>query len=94
MNIETSANNHRANLFCSFERSDIVQISNITFHYFRISAGKAEAMGRFGIELLSSDNTWSTRYNISKKDSYSKSSTDWNLVTSNFNVESLGEIDL
>ena len=31
MFIETSSDNHSANVFCSFERTDIVQNSNITF---------------------------------------------------------------
>ena len=31
MYIETSSNNHRANVRCSFERTDIIQISNLTF---------------------------------------------------------------
>ena len=31
MNIETSSNNHGNNVFCSWERTDIIQISKITF---------------------------------------------------------------
>ena len=37
MYIETSSNNHGNNVFVSFERTDIIQISNITFHYNRFS---------------------------------------------------------
>ena len=47
-------------------------------------------MGRFRIQFLLKDNTWSTRYNISKNDRYGFSSTQWTLVTLNYNVESLG----
>ena len=36
-------------------------------------------MGRFRIQLLLSDNTWSTRYNLPKADSYSTLSSDWTL---------------
>ena len=31
MYIETSSNNHGNNVFVSFERTDLIQISNITF---------------------------------------------------------------
>ena len=30
--IETSSNNHGSNVYCSFERTDIIQISRISFH--------------------------------------------------------------
>ena len=35
MYIETSSNNHGNNVFVSFERTDFIQISDITFHYNR-----------------------------------------------------------
>ena len=38
-------------------------------------------MGRFRIQLLLTDNTWNTRYEIAKTDRYSDSSTDWTLVS-------------
>ena len=45
-------------------------------------------MGSFEIELLFSDNTWSTRYKkIPKDDSYSDPSTQWTMVSLNFNSE-------
>ena len=47
-------------------------------------------MGRFRIELLLEDNTWSTRYNIPKNDRYSNSSTQGTLVILNFTVENYG----
>ena len=47
-------------------------------------------MGRFGIELLLEDNTWSTRYKIPKNGRYSDSSTDWSLVNLNFTIENYG----
>ena len=37
MHIETSSNNHGNNVFVSSERTDIIQISNITFYYNRFS---------------------------------------------------------
>ena len=71
--------------FCSFERTDIIQITKITFYYNRFSvAGSNEAMGRFGVQLLLEDNTSSTRYNISKNDRFSDSSTEWTKIGLNF----------
>ena len=43
-------------------------------------------MGRFRIELLLEDDTRSNRYNIHKNDRWSDTSTDWTLVSLNFNV--------
>ena len=47
-------------------------------------------MGRFRIQLMLEDNTWSTRYNMPKKDRYSDSSTDWTFVNLNFTVKNSG----
>ena len=92
--IETSSNNHgHGSVFVSFERTDIIQISNITFYYNRYSIltnDSLKSMGRFRIELLLEDNTWSTRYNIPKNGQYSISSTEWTLVNLNFTIENYG----
>ena len=93
MYIETSSNNHGNNVFVSFQRTDFIQITNITFYYNRFSIltnDSLKAMGRFRIQLLLEDNTWSTRYNIPKHDRYSDSSTDWTLVNLNFTEEVFG----
>ena len=92
MYIETSGGNHGNNVFVSFERTDIIQITNITFYYNRysISSASHRSMGRFRIQLLLEDNTWSTRYNIPKNDQYSDNSTDWTLVNLDFTVENYG----
>ena len=92
--IETSSNNHgHARVFVSWERTDIIQISNITFYYNRFSIltnDSLKSMGRFRIQLLLEDNTWSTRYNIPKNDQYSDTSTDWTLVNLYFTIENYG----
>ena len=91
MYIETSSNNHGDNV--SWERTDIIQISNITFYYNRfslLSNDSKKSMGRFRIELLLEDNTWSTRYKIPRNDRYSNSSTEWTLVNLNFTEENYG----
>ena len=92
MYFETSSNNKDDNVFVSWERTDIIQITNISFYYNRysISDPNFRAMGRFRIQLLLEDNTWSTSYNIPKKDRYSDNSTDWTLVDLNFTVENYG----
>ena len=88
MYTETSSNNHgHERLFVSFERTDIIQISNITFYYNRFSILTNEfkkSRGRYRIQLLLEDNTWSTRNNIPKNDRYSDSSTQWILIKLNF----------
>ena len=93
MYIETSSNNHgHERVFVSWERTDIIQITNITFYFIRFSILTKESlksMGRFRIQLLLEENTWSTRYNIPKNDRYSDTSTQWTLVISNFTVENL-----
>ena len=89
MYIEMSSYNHGDNVFVSWERTDIIQISNITFYYNRFSDHNP-SMGRFRIQLLSSNNTWSTQYTIAKNSQYSSSSTDWTLVNLNFTIENYG----
>ena len=44
-------------------------------------------MAHVKIQLLLSDNTWSTRYHIPKNDKYSDSSTNWILASLNFSFK-------
>ena len=77
-------------MFVSWERRDIIQISNITFYFKRFSIltnDSLKPMGRFRFQLSLEDNTWSTRYKTPKDDRYSDSSTDWTLVVLNFTLE-------
>ena len=94
MFIETSSKNHgHERVFVSWERTDIIQITNITFYYKRISISTTawlKSIGRFRIQLLLEDNTWSTRKNIPKNDRYSDTSTEWTLLSLNFTVENYG----
>ena len=95
MYIATSSNNHGDNVFASWERTDIIQNSNITFYYKRFSIltdDSLKSMGRFRILLLLEDNNWSTRYDIPKNDRYSDTSTEWTLLSINFIVENYGII--
>ena len=55
MYIETSSNNRGNIVFVSFERTDIIQITNITFYYNRFSILTKDSlmsMGQFRIQLL------------------------------------------
>ena len=92
MYTETSSNIHGNYVFVSFERTDIVQISNITFYCNRFSTSDVilRAMGRFHFQLLLEDNTWSTKYTIPKTDQYSDSSTEWNLLSLDFTIKNYG----
>ena len=93
MYIETSSNNHGDNVFVSWERTDIIQISNITFYYKRFSIltnDNLKNMGRFRIQLLLDDNTWTTQYTIDKNTQYSDSESEWKLLKLDFTVEKYG----
>ena len=94
MYIETSSNNHgHERVFVSFERTDIIQITNITYYYNRFSILTNEdknSMGRFRIQLLLGDNTWSTQYTIDKNTQYSNTSTEWKLLNLNNTTENYG----
>ena len=94
MYIETSSNNHgHERVFVSWERTDIIQISNITLYYNRYSIlanDSLKSMGCFRIQLLLENNTWNTRYNIPKNDQNSDSSTQWTKLSLNFTEENYG----
>ena len=94
MYIETSSNNHgHERVFVSLERTDIIQISNITFYYNRFSIltnDNLKNMGRFRIQLLLDDNTWSTQYTIAKNTQYSNSETEWKILNLDFTIENYG----
>ena len=47
-------------------------------------------MGRFRIQLLLEDNTWTTQYTIAKITQYSDNSTDWTLINLDFTVKNYG----
>ena len=67
--IETSSNIHGNNVFVPFERTDFIQISNITFYHNRFSTitdDNLKNMDRFIFQLLLDDNEWSTQYTIAK----------------------------
>ena len=65
----------------------------MTFYYnrFSISANDSlKSMGRFKIQLLLKDDTWSNRNNIPENDQYSDTSTDWTKLTLNITEPNYG----
>ena len=82
MYVEISGSNHGANhVSVSWERSDIIHISNIKFYYNRFSTSdqNLRGLGRFTIQLLLGDNTWSTIYYINENSQITNGSTVWDL---------------
>ena len=49
-----------------------------------------KSRGRFRIQLLLADITWSTRYNIAENDQNRDLSTDWTKLSLNFTEENFG----
>ena len=93
MYIETSSNNHGLNIFVSWERADIIQITNITFYYNRFSIltdDNLKYMGRFRIQLFLENNICSTQYTIARNTQYSDNPNDWTFFYLDFTVENCG----
>ena len=92
MYFETTGGNKGSGVFASFERSDIIQISNITFYYnrFSISDNNFSSMSRFRIQLLLNDDIWETQCTIAKNEGYIASSTEWNLLNLDFTKKNFG----
>ena len=84
MYIETSQNNHDStndDVWVSFERTDIIHISNITFYYNRYSTSSESLrnMCRMDIQLLRNGN-WETFYTIEKDTEFTIDKTTWILL--------------
>ena len=89
MYIDTSCVNRGNNVFLSWERTAIIKITNITFLYNRYSIltnDSLKSMGRFRIQMLMDDNTWSRQFTTDKNTQYSVFSTDWTLLNLDFTV--------
>ena len=56
------------------------------FYQNRFSVGSSKSVGRFGIQLLLDDNTWSTGYNIPKSGRYFDSSTQRTIFSLKINI--------
>ena len=89
MYIESSGNNNGDFTFVRLIRTDIIQISNISFYYNRFSSSddSLKGMGRFRIDLLLDNNTWINKYTIERNTQYSNSSSEWKLLSLDFTGE-------
>ena len=74
MYIETSGSNNGDGVFCSWEKTDLHNISNITFYYNRFSTSNESLrnMGRFRIQILK-NNSWETMFTIAQNEGFSES---------------------
>ena len=79
MFIESSGNNHGNHTYVRLIRTDIIQITNISFYYNRysISNDDLKAMPRFRIDILLENDTWVNKYTIEKNTQFSTESTEW-----------------
>ena len=97
MYIETSSNNHGSNVFCNFERTNFIQITNITFcynWYSILTDDFKKSRGGFRFPLLLEDNTWNTQHTIPINSQYTDSPTEWKLLNLDYTVQKLrGQID-
>ena len=77
-------NTSNDDVFVSFERTDILQNSNITFYHniFPISDITKKGMGKLEIQLLR-NGVWQTEFTIEKDTNISTLSTDWTLLNLN-----------
>ena len=88
MYIKTSSNNHNIvndSVLVSFERTDIINIRNITFYYNRFSTSIPDKrnMGKFEVQLLRGNSQWESEYSMDKNTIFSTLSTDWILFNLN-----------
>ena len=94
MYIETSGNfSGIDNIFVSWERTDIIQITNITFYYIRFSIlthPHLKNMRRLRIQMPLSDDTWSTVYTVGKKTQFNDNPTGWTLLGLDFTQDIYG----
>ena len=92
MYIESSGNNNGKHTYVRLIRTDIIQISNISFYYNRFSSSdeSLRSMGRFRIQILLDDNTWENKYTIEKNSQFSDSSTEWKLLNLDITGENYG----
>ena len=96
MCFETSNSNNNSiagdDVWVSFQRRDIIQISKTSFYNNRFSSSdpNLRAMLRFRIQLLLPDGQWSSKYIIDKISIYGVYSTDWILLIINFTEAKYG----
>ena len=90
--LETSGNNNGDNTYVILSRTDIIQITNISFYYnrFSISDENFRAMPRFRIQILLENDNWENKYTIEKNSQFSNTSTEWTHLSLDFTQENYG----
>ena len=92
MFLESSGNNNGDNTYVRLIRTDITQITNISFYYnrFSISDENLRAMPRFRIQILLENGNWENKFTIEKRSQFSNSSTEWTHLSLDFTQENNG----
>ena len=92
MYLETSGVNNGNYTYVRLTRTDIIQITNISFYYNRysISDENLRAMPRFRIQILLENDTWDNKYTIEKNTQFSNTSTEWTYLSLDFTQENYG----
>ena len=92
MYLESSGNNNGDNTYVILVKTDIIQITNISFYYNRISISdeNLRAMPRFRIEILLENGNWENKFTIEKNRQFSNSSTEWSHLNLDFTQENYG----
>ena len=91
MYIESSGINN-SGAYVKLIRTDIIQITNISFYYNRYSSSdeNLRAMGRLSISILLDDDTWTNKYVIQDNSQYSNTSSEWTLLSLDITEENYG----
>ena len=91
MYIESSGNNN-SEAYVRLIRTDIIQITNISFYYNRISSSDPDLkwMGRLSISILLDDNTWTNKYVIQENTQYSNTASEWTFLSLDITEENYG----
>ena len=91
MYIESSGNNN-SEAYVRLIRTDIIQITNISFYYNRYSSSDPDLkwMGRLSISILIDDNTWTNKYVIQENTQYSNTATEWTFLSLDITEENYG----
>ena len=92
MYLESSGNNNGDNTYVKLIRTDIIQITNISFYYnrFSISDENLRAMPRFRIQILLENGNRENKCTIEKNSEFSNSSTEWTHLSLDFTQENYG----
>ena len=93
MYVESSSNNSGNHTYVMWERTDIIQFTNVTFYYNRYSIltdDSLKGVGRLRIQLMNSDNTRHTIHTMAENSQYNTSSTKWSLINLDMARENYG----